>query len=113
MEVSCHCGNVKLAVQTKPSQLGECNCSICRRYAALWAYYSPSEVDIICVENPTAFYIWGDKCVEFHRCEHCGCLTHYVTTPKCDEQITAINMRMAEGVILTDIPIKKIDGASY
>jgi hypothetical protein len=36
-----------------------------------------------------------------------------VTTPKCDEQVTAINMRMAEGVILKDIPIRKIDGSSY
>ncbi|EEX30871.1 hypothetical protein VIC_003813 [Vibrio coralliilyticus ATCC BAA-450] len=40
-------------------------------------------------------------------------MTHYVTTPKCDEQVTAINMRMAESVILKDIPIRKIDGSSY
>lgn len=113
MEVSCHCGNVKLATQSVPSEVGECNCSICRRYAALWAYYSPCEVAVTCVEEPTIYYIWGDKCVEFHRCQLCGCITHYVTTPKCDKAIIAINMRMAEGVILKDIPIRKIDGSSY
>lgn len=113
MEVSCHCGNLKLVAKSTPLEVGECNCSICRRYAALWAYYSPSEVTVTWSEDPSIYYIWGDKCVEFHRCNLCGCMTHYVTTPKCDEQVTAINMRMAEGVILKDILIRKIDGSSY
>jgi len=65
------------------------------------------------VEEPAVFYIWGDKEVEFHRCNVCGCMTHYVTTEKCDVDVVAINMRMAEEEILQDIPLRLIDGKRY
>ena len=38
------------------------------------------------------FYIWCGKEVEFHRCNVCGCMTHYVTTEKCDVDVVAVNM---------------------
>ena len=112
MELTCHCGNVRLKLDTLPSEVGECNCSICRRYAASWAYFSPDQVDVKCSEQ-TVFYCWGDKDVEFHRCNICGCLTHYVTTEKCDANILAVNMKMAENDVLAAIPVRKIDGALY
>ncbi|CAH0539555.1 GFA family protein [Vibrio marisflavi] len=112
MELTCHCGRVRLDLKVLPKEVGECNCSICRRYAALWAYFSPEQVQITLKEN-TAFYCWGDKEVEFHRCNLCGCLTHYVTTDKCSEDIFAVNMRMAESEILSTTPVRKIDGTSY
>ncbi|MDE1514088.1 aldehyde-activating protein [Vibrio sp. dsl-7] len=95
-----------------PQEIGECNCSICRRYAAAWAYFVPEQVQIN-VNEKTTFYYWGNKEVEFHRCNSCGCLTHYVTTEKCSEDILAVNMRMAENEVLSSIPVRKINGASY
>ncbi|MGG6371659.1 hypothetical protein ACQ5UA_18465 [Vibrio cholerae] len=59
------------------------------------------------------FYCWGDKDVEFHRCNICGCVTYYITTPKCDSRIFAVNMRMAENEVLSAIPVRKINGAAY
>ncbi|CAH6999062.1 aldehyde-activating protein [Vibrio alginolyticus] len=112
MELKCHCGNVSLVLDSLPEEVGECNCSICRRYAAAWAYFSPDQVQISMKED-TDFYCWGDKEVEFHRCNSCGCLTHYVTTEKCSEDILAVNMRMADIEMLSSIPVRKINGASY
>ncbi|MCB5358807.1 GFA family protein [Vibrio lentus] len=112
MELKCHCGNVSLTLSSIPKEVGECNCSICRRYAAAWAYFSPEQVRIDS-KDKTDFYCWGDKEVEFHRCNLCGCLTHYVTTEKCSEDIVAVNMRMAENELLSSIPVRKINGASY
>ena len=40
-------------------------------------------------------------------------MTHYVTTEKCDVDVVAINMRMAEEEILQDIPLRLIDGKRY
>ncbi len=113
MKVSCHCGNIEITLRYSPNEVGQCNCSICRRYAALWAYYSPQDVTIKYFKQQSVFYIWGDKQVEFHRCNLCGCITHYVTTKLCDEDIVAVNIRMADAKILSAIPIRKIDGASY
>ncbi|WP_439146703.1 GFA family protein [Vibrio sp.] len=111
MELKCHCGNVSLALSSIPKEVGECNCSICRRYAA-WAYFSPDRVRIDS-KDKTDFYCWGDKEVEFHRCNLCDCLTYYVTTEKCSEDIVAVNMRIAENELLSSIPVRKINGASY
>jgi len=74
---SCHCQAVRIAVPRAPSDLNECHCSICRRYAARWAYYAPSEVDFLSGEGTTDAYIWGDRMLAFHRCATCGCLTHW------------------------------------
>ena len=37
-EVECHCGNLRLCASREPDDLTQCNCSICRRLGALWAY---------------------------------------------------------------------------
>ena len=112
MKLNCHCGNVSLKLSFVPNEVGECNCSICRRYAAAWAYFSPECVQVTMKEK-TTFYCWGDKEVEFHRCDSCGCLTHYVTTERCSETILAVNMRMAENEVLSTIPVRKINGVAY
>ncbi len=111
MELACHCGNIHLYTSQKPNQITECNCSVCRRYGALWAYYAPQEVQIS-EDIASRFYIWGDKEVEFHFCPVCGCITHYITTPKCDIRRVALNMRMADPALLTGIAVRKFDGAS-
>lgn len=112
MEITCHCDNVRIELPSIPKEVGKCNCSICSRYSALWAYYSPDEITISYAKEKTVFYIWGDKEVEFHRCSICGCVTHYITTPKCDEDMLAVNMRMAENDVLKGIFVRDIDGAS-
>lgn len=55
MELKCHCGNVSLELSSLPDEVGECNCSICRRYAAAWAYFSLEQVQINLSEK-TEFY---------------------------------------------------------
>lgn len=113
MEVSCHCGNVKLIMARYPIEIAECNCSICRRYAAYWAYFSPSEVDIQVGDKGTKPYIWGDKEVEFHHCNSCGCITHYISTAKCSVDRTAVNMRMATSEQLQGLALRHIKGVLY
>jgi hypothetical protein len=40
----CHCGSIRLEVDAPPSEVTECNCSLCRRYGVLWAYCPPRQV---------------------------------------------------------------------
>ncbi|WP_447895752.1 GFA family protein [Vreelandella sp. GE22] len=112
VKVTCHCGNVEITAAHFPEEIGQCNCSICRRYAALWAYYSPNLVTINCRHSKTVFYSWGDKEAEFHWCTTCGCTTHYQTTERCDESIVAINMRLADEASVAEIPVRNINGAA-
>lgn len=113
ISAKCHCGQIEIIVAELPEYLGHCNCSICRRYEALWGYYSPETVLIKLNGSGTSSYIWGDREVEFQRCENCGCITHYTTTVLFPESIAAVNFRMVEPSLYKHIFIKEIDGASY
>ena len=61
LTATCHCGAVKVQVPRKPRSLTSCNCSICRRYGTLWAYYKDADVQLIAASGATDDYIWGDK----------------------------------------------------
>ena len=77
IEASCHCGDVRLRIETAPTVLNNCQCPICRRYGALWAYYHPSQVQIIVSGAQTDTYTCGDPARAYHRCGRCGCVTHW------------------------------------
>ena len=110
IKLQCHCGNIGMEVKQLPDLLGDCNCSICRRYKSLWGYYAPEDVTITGEELSS--YIWGDKDVDFRRCSNCGCVTHYITTDKCPTKILAVNFRMADPGVYKTVTIRAIDGAS-
>ena len=95
-----------------PTQLTECNCSICRRYGPLWAYYPPDEVRILVGADGEQCYVWGDGELEFVRCARCGCITHYRVRTGLPEPRIALNFRMAAEGWDRDIPRRYFDGAS-
>jgi hypothetical protein len=57
IEGSCHCGNVRWRLDGTPESATSCNCTVCRRYGALWAY-GHEDVDIR-VFGPTQTYVRG------------------------------------------------------
>jgi len=42
----CHCGRVRFALPALPAEVTRCNCSICAKLGALWAYYPPDALEI-------------------------------------------------------------------
>ena len=79
IKATCHCGAITVTVPGKPEKpINECQCTICRRYAAAWAYYSTKVVTIDKQEGAlTKKYIWGDKEIEFTWCDNCGCVMYW------------------------------------
>ena len=112
VEVSCHCGAVRFAIDASPTEVTDCNCSICRRYGVLWAYYSPTKVRRIAPEGPTDIYMWGDREIEFHRCATCGCVTHWSAVNPARDRM-GINARLMEREVLAAARIVRLDGASW
>jgi hypothetical protein len=111
----CHCGNVSLKASALPASVTNCNCSICRRLGALWAYYLPNEVTLVFAKQATQIYIWGDEYLEFHHCPDCACSTHYTVTEKYMEEFKkgriAVNFRLVDTEIVASIPAREFDGA--
>jgi hypothetical protein len=110
IEGSCHCGRVRLSVVSPPAEVTECNCSICRRLGARWAYYSPAEVEMAKV-GETQPYVWGDRMLAFHRCRSCGVTTHWQSLDASKARM-AINARIFENLDWDKVRIRHFDGAA-
>lgn len=99
IRAACHCGAVRFTIDPAPEAVLDCNCSICRRYGALWAYSRDFhgdpliKVDLVQGADDLEAYIWGNRWIGFWRCRRCGCVTHHTALDKPGE-IRGINARM-------------------
>lgn len=107
---SCHCGAVKLELKTAPETVTDCNCSICRRYGVLWAYYSTKDVCIPADNGTTHIYMWDDRSIEFHRCANCGCVTHWAPVDTTLDRM-GVNARLMPPDVLAAARVRRLDGA--
>ena len=111
MRGTCHCGRVAWELDTPPESATACNCTIDRRYGALWAYgYIGHNIH---TSGETTTYRRADGgAADRHFCGHCGCVSHYVAT-KPDDQgryWTAVNLRLTEPEAIAELPIDHFDG---
>ncbi|MDQ0466263.1 hypothetical protein QO010_004056 [Caulobacter ginsengisoli] len=110
IESSCHCGAVKLTCTLAPAEVTDCNCSICRRYGTLWAYYSPRNVTIEPAQDATDIYMWDDRSIEFHRCRTCGCVTHWAPVDRTHDRM-GVNARLMPLETVAAARVRRLDGA--
>jgi len=111
LTATCHCGAVKVEVPRKPRSLTSCNCSICRRYGALWAYYKDADVRLVAPPRAVDDYIWGDKSQKFIRCSTCGCVMQWKklgVDPGANAGVNARNFAPAEW---GTVRVRRLDGA--
>jgi len=109
-QASCHCGAVRLSLAAAPGTVTDCNCSICRRYGVLWAYYPLAEVMISPPAGATDVYMWDDRTIEFHRCRTCGCVTHWAPVDPARKRM-GVNARLLEPPVLAAARVRRLDGA--
>lgn len=111
LTATCHCNAVKVEVPREPEMLTECNCSICRRYGVLWAYYKDSEVTLTAAPGATDEYVWGEKTQKFIRCRHCGCVMQWKKFAVDADTNTGVNARNFEPSIVEKTETHLLDGA--
>jgi hypothetical protein len=107
---SCHCGSLRWSFAAVPDSATACNCTICRRYGALWIYGWEGEV--IAASGPSAAYTRGTA-IAFHFCPTCGCLGYYRVLANAAEgrRKMAANLRMADNpAAVAGLPIDHFDG---
>ena len=110
VSAACHCGSVRLEADAPPSEVAECNCSVCRRYGVLWAYYPPDRVRVVPPDTPTDVYAWNGRSIEFHRCRNCGCVSHWAATDLKKNRM-GVNARLMPPEILAGARVRHRDGA--
>ena len=105
LHASCHCGAVRLEISRKPRTLTECNCSICGRLAARWAYYSAKSVRVLCNPGVLQAYVYKNGTFEYNHCKICGCVTHYRRINTSNNERIAVNSRMMAPDDVTSIKV--------
>lgn len=111
LTATCHCGALRVEVPRRPRTLTDCNCSICRRYGTLWAYYKASTVRVVGASRAKDGYSWGRKALRFVRCSTCGCITHWEAVHPKKGSYVGVNWRNFEPGLLGKTRLRLLDGA--
>jgi hypothetical protein len=117
LKLSCLCGQVRIEIQKRPDFINECNCTLCSKSGARWAYFHPSEVS---VEGTTRGYRREDKddpAAEIQFCPNCGSTTHFTLTQSAVAKFgnvqLGVNVRLADESDLADIELRYPDGKAW
>lgn len=108
---TCHCGNAGWTIDSLPKSVTACNCTICRRYGALWAY-GFIDLDIQTSGQTNTYRRRDSGDINFYFCATCGCVTHYTSAAQdtIERKWAAVNVRMSDESLIRDVPIRHFDG---
>ncbi|MEH6698785.1 MAG: GFA family protein [Brevundimonas sp.] len=111
----CHCGAHRFTA-TAPEIVTDCTCTTCTKRGTLAAYYAPGTVQLDLTSNALTPYEWGDRMMTFFHCATCGCAL-YAEAPAWTTETgearparIALNARLFEGLDLTAVPVRHVDG---
>jgi hypothetical protein len=110
---TCHCGAIGWTFDGAPESATACNCTLCRRYGALWIY--DYEGGAIALSGPSRVYARGDNpkpALEIHFCGTCGGVSAWrgLRLEPDGRRRIAVNVRLAEPATVAHLPIDPFDG---
>lgn len=110
---TCHCGNLAWSFDGMPESVTACNCTLCRRYGALWIY--DFEGGLIAVTGRPAIYTRADRThpvLEIQFCGTCGCVICWrgLRLEADGRRRMAVNLRLGEPGPVAHLPIDHFDG---
>ncbi|MBF9034725.1 GFA family protein [Rhodobacterales bacterium HKCCE2091] len=108
---TCHCHATTWRLDALPDSATACNCSICARYGALWAYGWLGE-DLHLTGETRRYRRADSGDIDFHHCPSCGCVTAWTgARPHPDGRTrAAVNLRMTDPGPILDVPIRHFEG---
>ena len=117
LHLSCLCGQVRVRMASQPGYIHECNCLLCTKSGARWAYFDPSEVSVEGSTNGFSREDKADPAAEIRFCAKCGSTTHFVLTASAVSQfgnsVMGVNMRLADERDLAGIELRYPDGQAW
>ncbi len=113
LEGSCHCGAAGWSLEGDPGSITACNCTLCRRYGALWAY--DFEDDRIHIRGATTAYSRqgkADPALEILFCPTCAGVLGWrgLRLQPDGRRRMAVNVRLAPPEAVADLPVDHFEG---
>lgn len=109
---SCHCGQIAFEVEGELNQAADCNCSICTRMGSLHWFVPRDQLRLLTPEENLSTYTFGTQTIKHHFCPQCGIHPFGEGIDPSGNRKAAVNVRCLEGVDLSALTIKQIDGRS-
>jgi hypothetical protein len=117
LKLSCLCGRVRIEIPKRPDFINECNCTLCSKSGARWAYFQPSEVSVVGTTKGYSREDKEDPAAEIHFCANCGSTTHFILTASAVSKFgngqMGVNMRLADEKDLVGIELRYPDGRTW
>ncbi len=110
---TCHCGKLSWTFDGLPESVTACNCTLCRRYGALWIY--DYEGERIKISGPNTVYTRAGRksaAIEIQFCASCGCVACWrgLRLEADGRRRIAVNLRLTEPGPVSHLPVDHFDG---
>ncbi|MDP3852164.1 GFA family protein [Phenylobacterium sp.] len=111
----CHCKATQFEVASTPKDVNCCNCSLCSKRGALWAYYDEADFRLVTARERISTYQTGDYWMKQHFCAICGCATFNEGPGWKDGEVDftvnriSVNARLFDDYDLAQIPVRYSD----
>lgn len=113
LEGHCHCKAVTWTCVSNPRVATACNCTVCRRYGALWIYGYEGIGEDIEITGEMQSYSRDSETISFHFCPKCACVVSWSVNKKTkDGRVKcALNLRLITNPdLVSSIEIDHFDG---
>jgi hypothetical protein len=108
----CHCGRVRFeALAPAQIDVGECNCSMCRRTGYLHLTVKKEQFKLLSGEDALTLYQFNTRTAKHYFCRYCGIKSFYV--PRSHPDGYSVNARCLDEGTVTGMTVRKIDGKNW
>ena len=109
---SCHCGAVRFTAEADLSQTMTCNCSMCRRSGAIYAFVPAASFHLETPEDALHDYQFNKRIIHHLFCKTCGVRAFGRGKGPDGSDMVAINVRCLDDVDPTALTPIAFDGAN-
>lgn len=109
---SCHCRRVAFEIEASPTELSDCNCSLCFRKGAIYLELSASDsFRILSGESELEAYQFNTKTARHYFCRACG--VHPFHRSRFAPERFSVNARCLEQFDFGAYPTATFDGENW
>ena len=108
----CHCGRVRYEATMDLTEGFDCNCSICMKRGAVWAFVKAPQFKLVRGKDALMDYQFGKKNIHHLFCQSCGVGSFSQGLAPNGDETFAINVNCLDDVDVAKLNLKPFDGKS-